>query len=73
MYSFSSSHVKIDVCLGDNLQTFYPSGRSKLIETNLTEPDVELVANLPHYVWFVSWKVRRLAKAQVIYFFNRSR
>ena len=54
MYSLSSSHVKIDVCLGDNLQTFYPSGRSKLIETNLTEPDVELVANLPHYVWFVS-------------------
>ena len=54
MYSFSSSHVKIDVCLGDDLQTFYPSGRSKLIETNLTEPDVELVANLPHYVWFVS-------------------
>ena len=53
---FSSLHVKINVCLGDDLQTLYPSeadvwiervGRSKLIQTNLTEPDVELFINIP--------------------------
>ena len=58
IYSFSSSHVKtvkIDVCPEDDLQTFYPSeaeaervGRSKLIQTNLTDPDVELFMNLTH-------------------------
>ena len=25
-YKFRSSHVKIDVCPGDDLQTIYPSG-----------------------------------------------
>ena len=43
IYQFSSSHVKIDVCPGDDLRTLCPServGRSKLIQTNLTEPDV---------------------------------
>ena len=53
---FSSLQVKINVCLGDDLQTLYPSeadvriervGRSKLIQTNLTEPDVELFINIP--------------------------
>ena len=42
-------HVKVDDCPGDDLQTFYLScsrriecvARSKLIQTNLTEPDVE--------------------------------
>jgi len=53
IFWFSSSHVKIDVCTGDDLQTFYPSeadsrriervGRSKLIHSNLTEPDVKLM------------------------------
>ena len=47
---FSSLHVKINVCPGDDLQRFYPSeadvrlervGRSKLIQTNFTEPYVE--------------------------------
>ena len=46
--------MKIDVCPGDDLQTFYPSeadgldrvGRSKLIQTNSTEPDVERLMNL---------------------------
>ena len=52
----SSLHVKINECPGDDLQTLYPSeadvriervGRSKLIQTNLTEPDVELFINIP--------------------------
>ena len=29
-------------------------GRSKLIQTNLTEPDVELLMNFTYYVWFVA-------------------
>ena len=35
-------------------------GRSKLIQNNLTEPEVELFINITHWVWFISWKVRRL-------------
>jgi len=47
------AHVKVDVCPGDDLQTFYPSEsvrRSKLIQTNLTEPepDVDLFIHLTH-------------------------
>ena len=56
---FSSSDVKIDVCPRDDLQTFYPSEATrfemdttcwtiKLIQTKLTEPDVELSMNLTH-------------------------
>ena len=32
-----------------------------VVQTNLTEPDVELFMDLTHKVWFVSRKVRRLA------------
>ena len=47
----------MDVCPGDDLQAFYRSetdgrtecvGRSKLIQTNLTEPDLKLIMNLTH-------------------------
>ena len=34
---FSSSHVKIDVCPGDDLQTFYPSEADG--ENVLDDPD----------------------------------
>ena len=43
--------MKIDVCPGDDLQTFRRKervGRSNLIQTNLTEYDVELFMNLTH-------------------------
>ena len=45
IFPFSSLHVKINVCPGDDLQMLYPSeadvqiesgGRSKLIQTNST-------------------------------------
>ena len=45
------AHVNIDVCAGDDLQTFYQSegvGRSRLIHTNLTEPDVDPFIHLTH-------------------------
>ena len=50
-YKFRSSHVKIDVCPGDDLQTFWSRriesvGQSKLIQANLTEPDVDLFIKL---------------------------
>ena len=48
IYWFSSSHK---VCLRDDLQTFWIErvGRSKLIQTNLSETlDVEPVMNLTH-------------------------
>ena len=40
--------MKIDVCPGDDVQTFYLErvGRSNFIHTNLTGPDVELIMNL---------------------------
>ena len=38
----------MDVCPGEDLQTFYPPEGSKLIQTNLTEPDVEHFMNLTH-------------------------
>ena len=49
----------IDVCPGDDLQTHVVSvrseteltervGRSKLVQTNLTEPDIALFMNLTH-------------------------
>ena len=62
MFYFSSSHVKIDVCPEDDLQTFYSFETEsrrivpKLIHSNLTEPDVELMN-------YIVWKVRRLAWA----------
>ena len=57
--------MKIDVYRGEDLQTFYPSEAdeenvmddTKLIKTNLTEPDVELFMNVTHHyisVLFVS-------------------
>ena len=47
IYWFSSSHVKIDVCPGDDPQTCYPQNvqrvrQSKLIQTSRTEPDIVL-------------------------------
>ena len=53
--------MKIDVCRGEDLQTLYPSEAdeknvmddTKLIKTNLTEPDVELFMNLTHHISFV--------------------
>ena len=52
--------MKIDVCRGD-LQTLYPSEAdeknvmddTKLIKTNLTEPDVELFMNVTSHRSFV--------------------
>ena len=49
--------MKIDVCRGEDLQTFYPSEAdeenvmddTKLIKTNLTEPGVELFMNVTHH------------------------
>ena len=49
--------MKIDVCRGEDLQTLYPSEAdeknvmddTKLIKTNLTEPDVELFMNVTHH------------------------
>ena len=54
--------MKIDVCPEDDLQTFYSFETDsrriepKLIHSNLTEPDVELMN-------YIVWKVRRLAWA----------
>ena len=54
--------MKIDVCPEDDLQTFYSFETDsrriepKLIHSNLTEPDVELMN-------YIAWKVRRLAWA----------
>ena len=53
--------MKIDVYRGEDLQTFYPSEAdeenvmddTKLIKTNLTEPDVELFMNVTHHISFV--------------------
>ena len=53
--------MKIDVCPGEDLQTLYPSeadeenvmNDTKLIKTNLTEPDVELFMNVTHHISFV--------------------
>ena len=41
---------------GEQLRLLYETTfeRSKLIQTNLTDPDVELSMNLTHQVWFVS-------------------
>ena len=53
-------HLKMGVCSGDDLQTFHPSEadgwydrvrRSKVIQTSLTEPDVELSINLTHKLY----------------------
>ena len=47
--SLRRAHVNIDVCPGDDPQTFYLSegvGRCKLIQTNSTEPDVDLSIHL---------------------------
>ena len=41
----------MDVCPGDDLRTLRPServGQSKLMQTNLAEPDVERFINLTH-------------------------
>ena len=48
LYQYSSSHVQIAVCPGADLETFYPPARPKLIQTNLTEPDIKLFMNLTH-------------------------
>ena len=53
--------MKIDVCRGEDLQTLYPSEAdeknvmddTKLIKTNLTEPDVELFMNVTSHRSFV--------------------
>ena len=54
--------MKIDVCRGEDLQTLYPSEAdeenvmddTKLIKTNLTEPDVELFMNVTSHRSFVN-------------------
>ena len=43
---FSLSKVKINVCPRDDLLRSSLSAASKLIQTNLTDPDVELFENL---------------------------
>ena len=64
--------MRINVCPGDDVQTSSPSeaggsvervARSRLIQTNLTEARGRTFheLNSPSLVWFVSWKVRRLA------------
>ena len=53
--------MKNDVCRGEDLQTLYPSEAdeknvmddTKLIKTNLTEPDVELFMNVTSHRSFV--------------------
>ena len=53
--------MKIDVCRGEDLQTLYRSEAdeknvmddTKLIKTNLTEPDVELFMNVTIHRSFV--------------------
>ena len=53
--------MKIDVSRGEDLQTLYPSEAdeknvmddTKLIKTNLTEPDVELFMNVTSHRSFV--------------------
>ena len=53
--------MKIEVCRGEDLQTLYPSEAdaenvmddTKLIKTNLTEPDVELFMNVTNHRSFV--------------------
>ena len=54
--------MKVDDCPGDDLQTFYLScsrriewvARSKLIQTHLTEPDVEPFLDLTLFFFFYS-------------------
>ena len=53
-------------------QTDRTCGRSKLIQTNLTEPNVKLFMNITHYVRFVLWKVQRLGQALLLVHVNRS-
>ena len=51
IYLISLVRRKIVVCPRDDLQTFYPSegvGRSKLIQTNSTEPNVDPFIHLTH-------------------------
>lgn len=64
--------MRIEVCLKDDLQMFYPSeadsrriervGRSKLIHSNLTDPDVDARTH-------ELWKVRSLARALNVPFY----
>ena len=48
--------MKIDACSGDDLQFRWIErvGQSKLIQMNLTEPDLELFMNLTHEKFDVS-------------------